>query len=490
MAEYRPLRSTFLLIPAYLLCCMFCSEHAAAEKSRQESSRPNFIFFFTDDQGWQDMGCSGHPYLKTPNLDRLARGGTRFEQFYSSASVCSPSRTAVMTGHYPARHHIHRHFSHHRHNKACGMPDWLDPKVTTVTRLLQKTGYRIGHFGKWHLGHVDEAPEPGAYGIDEYRTLGGTGPGWDRHGKPTREDLAHASYNNCTDKDYFWTHSTDLIVDQAITFLEKNKGKPFYLNLWTLLPHAPNRPTAKQLAQYAKLKAKPEDFESWMREYASDAENLDQQMRTYCAAMGNIDAALGRLLDKLDELGLTDNTLIFFTSDNGPEDYHIGNMRNSGMGATGPLRGRKRSLYEGGVRMPCIAHWPGKVPAGRVDRTSVIAAVDWLPTVCQLAGIELPDIKPDGEDVSDILRGKTRPRVQDLFWEWRAGVAGNQAYKPPPLAIREGEWKLFAQLDGSGIELYDIPRDPQERNNLAEQKPEVVTRLLKKLLAWKKALPN
>lgn len=395
-----------------------------------------------------------------------------------------------MTGQYPARHHIHRHLSHHRHNKANRMPDWLDPKAATVSRLLQKAGYRTGHFGKWHLGHVKGSPEPGEYGIDEYRTLAGSGPGWDRNGKPTSRDLAHASYTSCTEKDYFWTNSTDLIVDQAIAFLEKNKTKPFYLNLWTLLPHAPNRPTAKQLARYKELKASPEDFESWMRGYAKDAEDLEQQMKTYCAAMGSVDAAFGRLLNKLDELSLTDNTLVFMTSDNGPEDYHIGNVRNSGMGATGRFRGRKRSLYEGGIRMPCIARWPGDVPAGRVDRTSVIAAVDWLPTVCSIAGAPMRGVQPDGEDVSDILRGKGRRRKRPLFWEWRAGVVGNRAYKPPSLAIRDGQWKLFADADGSGMELYDIPRDPEEKANVAERYPKVTARLLPKLLAWKTTLPR
>ena len=452
--------------------------------------RPNIVFLFTDDQGWGDLGCYGHPYLKTPNLDRLAKDGTRFEQFYSCASVCSPSRTAFMTGLYPARHHIHRHLSNHGHNKHNKMPDFLDPKATTVTRLVQQAGYRVGHFGKWHLGHTKGAPEPGAYGIDEYRTLVGTGPGWDRDGNPTKKDLAIASYDSCTSKDRLWTHSMDLFVDQAIAFIEKSNGKPFYLNVWAMLPHAPNRPTPEQLAEYKNLKANPQDFKSWMRRYAKDAKNLQEQMKNYCAVMGQIDSAVGRLMKKLDELKLTNNTLVFMTSDNGPEDYHIGNVRNSGMGSVGVLRGRKRSLYEGGVRMPCIARWPGVVPAGKVDKTSVMGAVDWLPTVCSIAGVTTPDIQPDGEDVSDILRGNRRPRRGPLFWEWRAGVVGNKAYRPPALAIRNGKWKLYANPDGTRKELYDIPKDPEERTNLADQNPKVVTTLMGKLLEWKKTLPK
>jgi N-acetylgalactosamine-6-sulfatase len=188
-------------------------------------------------------------------------------------------------------------------------------------------------------------------------------------------------------------------------------------------------------------------------------------------------------------MGLTENTLIFFTSDNGPEDYHIGNASNSGMGTPGVLRGRKRSLYEGGIRMPCIAYWPGHVPAGRVDKTSVIAAVDWLPTVCNLTGVDVPDIRPDGQDISDILRGKARARNQPLYWEWRYGVI-NKAFRPPPLAIRDDDWKLYANEDGSGVELYKLSGDPEERTNMAEQNPEVVARLLPKLQAWKENLPR
>jgi len=374
------------------------------------------------------------------------------------------------------------------------MPDWLDTKARTVTSILKQAGYVTGHFGKWHLGSLKGAPEPGKYGIDEYRTLVGAGPGWDRNGNRTAADLAIRSYNSCTSKDRFWTHSTDLFVDEAVAFLDRHKGKPFYLNLWTILPHAPNRPTAKQLAEYKELKARPEDFKSWMRQYADKAKNLQEQMKNYCAVVSGVDRALGRLMKKLDELKLTDNTLVFFTSDNGPEDYHIGNVRNSGMGSPGVFRGRKRSIYEGGIRMPCIARWPGKVPAGKVDKTSVIAAVDWLPTVCGLAGVKLSDIKPDGEDISGVLQGKgiseKRPRKKPLFWEWRGGIAGNQEYRPPRLAIRDGDWKLFASADGARKELYNIPKDPEEKHNLADRNPDTVARLLPKLLAWKKTLPK
>ena len=471
-------------------CLLFNTTIILAEKEEAQT-KPNIIFFFTDDQGWQDMGNTGHPYLKTPNLDRLAREGTRFDQFYSSASVCSPSRVAFMTGHFPAKHKIHQHFTRNaKYNAKRGMPNFLDPELTVITRVLQQNGYRTGHFGKWHLGNTKDAPELSAYGIDEHRALGGNGPGWDRHGNKVPKGTAIESYSTCTNKDYFWTNSTDFFVDAAIDFIKANKGQPFYMNLWTILPHAPNRPTPEQLKVYRDTKVKASDFSGWMPDYITAAKDPEQQMKNFCAVMTANDAALGRLLEALDELGIADNTLIFFTSDNGPEDYHIGNMRNSGMGATGELRGRKRSLYEGGVRMPCIARWPGKVPAGKVNARSVLGAVDWFPTVCEVAGIQMPDIKPDGENVTDILLGKERQRRKPLFWEWRPRVWGNKQYFPPSLAIRSGEWKLFSDETGTKIELYNIPKDDGERNNVADQYPEKVKTLKRQLLDWKKTLPN
>lgn len=456
---------------------------------QSQTYRPNFLFILTDDQGWQDVGCFGHPYLRTPNLDKLAEEGIRFEQFYSSSPICSPSRAAFLTGHYPARHCIHFPLSNnHQRNLKRGMPDWLDPKVQTVTRLLQQNGYQIGHFGKWHLGHVNKAPTPGAYAINDHRTFGGYGPGWDVNGNHRATDLAHDEL--LKGKSPFSTYSTDYFVDEAIRFLERNKNRPFYLNLWTLHPHVPLTPSPEQLAEYNDLKIDPQKFHSWMHQYVTKAEGLDMQMKIYMAAVTALDKSLGRLLDKLDALGLAEKTLVFFTSDNGPEDYHIKNARNSGMGSTGVFRGRKRSLYEGGIRMPCIARWPPRIPNGRIDQTSVIGAVDWLPTVCRLAGIRVPSIKLDGEDISDILQGNKRARQKPLFWECRDNVVGNRAYKSPRLVIRYGNWKLLMNPNSSRKELYNLLEDPGERRNVARLHPEIVARLSLKLIQWEKGLPG
>jgi len=441
--------------------------------------RPNVIFVLTDDQGWGDAAAWGHPYILTPNLDRLTREGTRFSQFYVANPVCSPSRTAFMTGRYPARFGIHGHFATHEQNAARAMPDWLAPQTPTVTRQMQAAGYVTGHFGKWHLGSGEGAPELGAYGIDRHVSIVSNGPQLREKGAPPEP--------------HWWGKSTGLIMDHALAFIRENRERPFYLNLWTLVPHATLDPTPEQLAVYADLDPKADHpaFGAWTQRYYKDAKDLRSQMQVYAASITDLDTQVGRLLDTLRELGLEEDTLLVFSSDNGPEDYHIGNATNAGVGSPGPHRGRKRSLYEGGVRQPLVVRWPGRVPAGVFDETAVLGAVDFLPTVCAITGAALPvGVALDGEDVSDVLlTGARRPRRGPLFWEWRSKVFGDPDFAPPRVAVREGPWKLFTSLDRSRIELYDILADPAETKNVAAAHPEVVERLAALALAWQAALP-
>jgi len=448
-----------------------------AEPSAQR--RPNVIFVLTDDQGWGDAAAWGHPYIKTPNLDRITREGLRVSQFYAANPVCSPSRTAFMTGRYPARFRIHGHFATHELNEARAMPDWLDPQTPTITRQFQAAGYATGHFGKWHLGSGAGAPEPSAYGIDQHLTLVSNGPQLREKGAPHEP--------------HWWGKSTGIIMDRAIAFVRENKDRPFYLNIWTLVPHATLDPTPEQLAVYDDLDPRADHpaFGKWTQDYYAAAADLRAQMRVFAASITDLDTQVGRLLDVLAELGLDDDTLLIFSSDNGPEDYHIGNARNAGVGSPGPHRARKRSIYEGGVRQPLVVRWPGKIRPGVFDETSVIGAVDFLPTVCAMAGVELPaGVKFDGEDVSDILlSNKPRQRKGPLFWEWRSTVAGNPEFAPPPIAVRDGRWKLLTNRDRTRVELYDIPADPAETRNLAAANPEVVERLGRLALEWKATLP-
>jgi len=457
----------------FITLILFVSTAASAFAA---SKRPNVIFILTDDQGWGDAHFAGHPYVKTPNLDKFAAQSTWFRQFYVAATVCSPSRAAFMTSQSPARLQVHGHFSSHEANAARSMPDWLDPQVTTLPRLLRDAGYATAHIGKWHLGGNAGAPEPAAYGFDVCKTVDSNGPQLG-----DEKEL------------YFRARSTRLMVDETIAFIRANKDRPFYANLWTLLPHASLQPTPEQLKEYESLAPKADDpaFGPWMQSYLAKAKDLKSQMQVFCASLTDLDAQMGRLFAALDEMGLAENTLIFYSSDNGPEDYRIANASNAGVGNTGPLRARKRSMHEGGIRTFGLLRWPGHVPAGRVDETTVTSGLDLLPTICKVVGVSLPaSIKPDGEDVSDIWLGASRPRTAPLFWEWLFNVQGEaDGYLPPMLSVRDGDWKLFVNHEGGSAQLYRIPEDPGEHHDLSKENPEVVASLTTKAVAWAKTLP-
>lgn len=440
------------------LCLIAFVGNSRAED--HSGKRPNFIFILADDLGWSDLGCYGHAQLKTPNIDRLAKEGTLFTQFYVNGSVCSPSRCAFLTGQYPARHKIHGHYAEHTLNATRGMNHWLDPKVPNVAALLQKSGYATAHFGKWHLGHGEGAPSPNEYGFDETRTVNANGPTWDE------PDLT------------FRAKSSAAIVDETIRFITAHKDKPFYVNAWMLIPHALLNPSEEQMKPYEYLNPGGKDFP------------IKSAAQIFYGSVTDMDKHVGRLLKALDELGLAENTMVFFSSDNGPEDIHVSNAGHSGVGSAGPFRGRKRSLYEGGIRVPGIIRWPGKIPAGKIDDTSVVSAVDWLPSVVKLAGVKIPDgHKLDGEDLSDVFLGHSRARVTPLFWEWRFRIAGEPYHHSPMLSIREGDWKLLLNPDRSRVELYEIKKDLTQLNNVAEKHPEIVARMSETILAWQKELP-
>ncbi|MBN1293161.1 MAG: sulfatase-like hydrolase/transferase [Candidatus Latescibacteria bacterium] len=435
----------------------------AAPESEQ---RQNFIFIFCDDLGWADLPCHGHKSvtahggwivrdeLKMPNVDRMASEGTIFTQFYVASAVCSPSRTGIMTGLFPSRLGIHDYLATQELNKERGMPDFVDPKIPTVTSILKQSGYATAHFGKWHLGSGSEAPQPEQYGIDRYK--------------------------NCLDGPGKRPGSTEMIADRTISFIDSHRYTPFYINVWLYDPHSPLHPTDEQLEPYAYLSPKYGDQKG--------------ALQIWYSVLTNIDRHVGRILDKLDDLGLSENTYVIFSSDNGPESglmsftSHYGGASSTN---TGPFRGIKRSLYEGGIREPFIVRCPGNTPAGHVDSKTVIGGVDYLPTICSLAGAELPsDLHPDGENMATALAGNQRNKTKPLMWENRFPVYGHVIHKSPMLAIRDGDWKLLMNPDNTRIELYDIPNDPTELSNVAEKYPELVLRLSHTLLEWQKTLPE
>jgi N-acetylgalactosamine-6-sulfatase len=368
-----------------------------------------------------------------------------------------------MTGRFPARFFVHGHFATHQMNRSRGMPDWLDPEVATYARLLRETGYRVGHFGKWHLGHGEGAPEPSRYGIDESLVNSGNGPQLEFRREAWAPGLR--------------SQSSRFIVDHAIEFIDKNAGAPFLVNVWLNDTHAILDPTLEQLEIYDDLRPQHVGDRHW------------GAPAVYYAAATEADRQIGRLLDHLDRLGLAENTAVIFSSDNGPEDIVIRNASHSGAGSPGPFRGRKRSLYEGGIRTPFILRWPaGGARPGAVDNTTPLCGVDLLPTFCALAGIDPPE-ELDGENMSDVFRGARRARTTPLYWEWRFRVAGHPINRSPMLAVCRENWKLLLNPDRGRVELCDVVADPMELTNLAGTNANRVDELAEEVLSWQAAMP-
>jgi N-acetylgalactosamine-6-sulfatase len=363
-----------------------------------------------------------------------------------------------MTGHFPARYRIDGHFAWVPSNAKRGMPDWLSPSAPLLPRMLRQAGYATAHFGKWHLANnmIPDSPLPSAYGYDTYGAFNCAG-----EQMPVHEDAMHAS-----------------------AFIEKShaEGKPFFINLWMHEPHTPFHTVPK---------------------YRWRFRDLDEADNIYASVLSHADERIGRVLDTLDRLKLTDHTLVIFSSDNGPAraagkteltlmhdtatgaGYGIGAAK----GITGGRKGYKASLFEGGIAVPFIARWPGRIAAGQVDKTTPISAVDLLPTFCEIAGAPLPDgYNPDGMSQAAALMGKQHSTRQNpLFWKMQG--RSNSPYHWVSFAVADQQWKLVSSKDASRIELYNLVADPYEKTDLTDRHPEVVQSLLKKIQDWKATLP-
>jgi arylsulfatase A-like enzyme len=441
--------------------------HASSDSSKPT---PNVVFILCDDLGWGDLGCYGNKDIKTPHIDRLAREGLLFTNFYVNSPVCSPARAALMTGQFPSKLDIHYAMGQHDWNVQCNMPDYLDPKTSTITRSFQKAGYKVGHFGKWHLGgpYNEGTPTPKEYGIDEYATL--MTEGWPDYRKPNDPRSEWAGRN----------------IDIAMRFMEKNQNNPFFLNIWLFDVHSTIDPSDEQMELY-KDKWLCVGPQPTRRDYKG-------AMQIYYAAVSNMDKQIGRLVEKLDELGLSENTIIVFASDNGPSPVWGSDTSHSGAGSAGPFRGSKGSLYEGGIRVPFIVRWPGKVPADKVDDTTIISGADMLPSLCNICNITVPEGgELDGEDMSSAILGVPKERKGQLMWDFRFppnGGRGRPIICSPMLAVRDGKWKLLVNPDLSRVELYDLKNDPTEVDNVADIHKDIVTRLSGPLLKWHRSLPD
>lgn len=421
------------------------------ERVQAESeSLPNIIFYFSDDLGYADLACYGHPYAKTPVLDKLASEGARFEQHYVTGVTCSPSRTGVMTGIHCAR--FENYPAYHGFGER-----------TTITELLKKRGYQTAHFGKWHIS-ARGSETHGIYGIDHVFT----------------DKQAETEFG----RDY-------TPVKHAIDYIKEHAGKkPLYINIWGHSTHYPVQANPDFASKFIEVKVKPQDFEKTIhhkfdlcKEIGAD---VDVSMRNYLGDVYSVDFNVGKVLKAIDEVGIRENTLFVYSSDHGPapintnksDDELAGNM----LGYAGVFRGGKHDKTEGGIRVPFIIRWPGKVEAGRVDSDSITSFIDWMPTLASIAGVQdLPE-QMDGEDISDIWLGQTRERKTPLFWKTSSVNS--------PAAIRQGKWKYHEGGKRTEPALYDLRADPSESRNLAKEEPEVAAELQAKVDAWSAELPK
>jgi len=454
------------------LLLVFSLLHLAAYA---QDNKPHIVFIYTDDMGLGDVSAYGPGAgVPTPNIDRIAKEGARFDQYYSASTMCSPSRAALLTGQFPSRHRLNNYLQSRAGNAQCEQDDFLNPAASRLPVALQHAGYKTFHIGKWHLGggrDVDNAPSIGKYGFDEWVStwespdphpdLGIKFPPWERQVEPNQVPREKR---------------TAYMVDRSLDYLKRHKDQPCFINLWPDDMHTPHRASAEA-----------------REKHGADADEKKTPRKSFAAVLEEYDREIGRLLDGIKALGLEDNTIVVFSSDNGPEPP-FDHTR------TGGWRGMKLSNYEGGIRVPLLVRWPGKVPAGHVDKTSVISGVDLYLSLCALAGIEVPPAELaacDGEDKSHVLLGTPAKRQKILLWEYGRRARG-QGYsyphipndRSPNVAIRRGDYKLLVNDDGTSTELYNLLADPRETTNLAEKNPDLTADLKQRALEWRKSLPT
>ncbi|MDA8743056.1 sulfatase-like hydrolase/transferase [Rubripirellula amarantea] len=438
----------------------------------RDGPKPNIITIFIDDMGWADLSCFGGT-VQTINIDRLANAGIRFTNFYVNSPICSPSRTALTTGHYPARHRITSYLDNRKRNHERGMAQWLDVTAPTLPRMLSEVGYTAGHFGKWHMGgqrDVGDAPLITKYGFAASLTnFEGLGPrvlplkdAYD--GKPAvphalgSDKLGHGPIE--------WEDRsvvTKRFVDRALQFIDDAVATktPFFVNVWPDDVHSPFFPP----------KALRDD---------------ERKRSLYHGVMKAMDDQLGELISRIEnDETLRDNTLILVASDNGPEP---------GAGSAGSLRGHKGELWEGGIRSPLIVWGPGLIhpeSMGAVNETTILSSVDLVASLVAMANAPTPEnYRSDGENLLAALLGFSQEnRSRPLFWRRPPDRPGTAARPCPDLAVRDQNWKLVCNLDGSGTQLFNLKRDVGETVNVSSKNKQVTRRLKSAVLEWNATLP-
>ena len=443
------------------------------DTAQQENPKPNVVFILADDLGYGDLGFLGQPYIETPNIDRMAREGMFFTNHYSGAPVCAPSRSALITGLHTGHTPVRGNFEVQPEGQY-PMPDTLQ----TLSKIFQQAGYATGAFGKWGLGFVGTSGDPSNQGFEQFY-----GYNCQRYahryypaylwGNQTKVNLPG---NDWTTK---VTYAPDLIQEKTLAFIEKNQKNPFFLFMPIVMPHA--ELAAPDDAIFQKYRAKFGEEKAHVApkggDYGPDMlipgyQSTDHPRATFAAMVERTDRYVGEVMAKLEELGLTENTIIIFTSDNGA--HFEGGTDYDFFNSNGPFRGLKRDLYDGGIHVPMIVKWPGKVKAGS-QSDHVSAFWDWLPTFAEMLGEKSPE-GIDGISFLPSLLGKGKQTKHDhLYWEFHE-LGGRQA------VLKDG-WKLVKyQVKDQAkltVELFDLSSDPAESKNLATENPQKVAELEK-----------
>lgn len=435
---------------------------SATARRSPSKARPNIVYILADDLGYAEVGCYGQKKIRTPNIDKLATEGMKFAQHYSGNPVCAPSRCTLMTG-------LHTGHAQIRGNKQVGGKEgwnlgstiggqWpLKEGTVTVAKILKDEGYTTGAFGKWGLGRAGTTGDPNKQGFDRF------------YGYICQRQ-AHTFYPNhlWSDGQIQWIkeneggkeeiYSHDLIAEQALNFVKANKDRPFFLYVPFTIPHVALQVPEDSLAEYkGKWPDAPYDGKKGYIPH-------EYPRACYAGMVTRMDKDVGRIMSLLEDLDLADNTLVIFTSDNGPT--YAGGADSEFFESAGPLRGLKGSVYEGGIRVPFIARWPGKIePGSETDHPS--AFWDFLPTACEIIGAEPPaDI--DGISYLPTLLGKSRKQKthEVMYWELRRQQG-----------VRMGDWKAVRNKPGNKVELYNLANDIGEQNDLAEKEPEVLAKM-------------
>ncbi len=433
--------------PGQLLLSTTCALlPGAISAQKTPTSKPNIVIINIDDMGYSDPYCFGGDYAPTPNIDRMAEEGLSLRQFYTSCPISSPSRVGLTTGMYPTRWGLNTFLQERAGNARHEQNDFLDSDAPSMARALKEGGYTTGHFGKWHMGggrDVKNAPAITKYGFDEYSS---TWESPDPDPKLTSSNWIWAA----TDEVKRWDR-TAYFVDRTLDFLSRHKGKPCFVNLWPDDVHTP-----------------------WV--YENDEASQRESSASFAIVLAELDRQIGRFMQGLKDLGLDENTIVIFTGDNGPAPAFDGHRTNS-------FRGQKGTLYDGGIRMPFIIRWPGVIDADQVNTSSVVCMVDLFPSLCSIAGVDVPEKYPlDGKDMSEVLLGNsTAERGTPLFWEF-GKTKGDRI--SPHIGVRDGDWKLLVNADGSSTELYNMATDFNEKHNVAFENPAIAERLKKAAIDW------